>query len=112
MSFADKLRAQREHKVEILPGKFIRLRRPLEAEMSAFRGGVTLDLVCQQVIGWDFTEADLLPPGVGSSDPAPFGEDAVREVLGDRGEWFTKVVDKLVETVSDYWAQKADIAKN
>ncbi len=108
----DKLRAQREHRVEVLPGKFIRFRRPLEAEMPKFKGGITLDLVVGQLVGWDLTEADLLPPGVGSSDSAPFSEDAAREVMGDRSAWFGMVVDKLVEVLTEYWERKADIAKN
>lgn len=112
VGLVEKLRAQREHRVEVLPGKFIRYRRPLEAEMAAFKGGITLELVCGQVVGWDLTEADLLPPGVGSSDPAPFSADAAREVLGDRSDWFGLIVDSLVQVLTDYWARKADVAKN
>lgn len=111
-SWAAKARKYREHQVEVLPGKFIRILRPLEGEMSKFRGGFTLELVCGQITGWDITEADILPPGVGSSDPVPFDTEAAIEVIGDRGTWYGLIVDKLVEAINAFMASKAEAAKN
>ncbi len=112
MNLTEKLRAQREHRVELLPGKFLRFRRPLENDLPKLRDGITLELLCQYVVGWDFTEADLLPEGVGSGDPAPFSYEAAIEVLGDRSEWREKVALQLVEVVTDWLKRKAEVAKN
>ncbi len=110
--WAQKARAYREHKVEVLPGKFIRFLRPLEAETAQFRSGFSLELVCKQITGWDILEQDVLPPGVGSSDPVPFDQEAAMEVIGDRGEWFAKIVDEMVASVSAFYQQRAEVAKN
>lgn len=110
--WASKARAYREHKVEVLPGKFVRFLRPLEGEMVEFRAGLSLDLVCKQLTGWDITEADVLPQGVGSSDLIPFDQEAAREVIGDRSEWYGLIVDKLVEAVTEFYERKAEAAKN
>lgn len=110
--WAQKARAYRELKVEVLPGKFIRFLRPLEAEQTKFRGGFSLELVCKQITGWDILEQDVLPPGVGSSDVVPFDYEAAVEIIGDRGEWFGKIVDEMVTAVKAFHDARAAVAKN
>ena len=63
----DRLRSAREFTVELAPGKRLRMRRPLAAQMPRFRGGFSLELMAEHVVGWEgLTEADLLP-GVGEA---------------------------------------------
>lgn len=112
-SLVERLRAAREHSVEVAPGKRVRVRRPLEWEMRRFRAGVTLELVLEYVVGWEgVTEADLLPPGVGGPSAAEFSAEAAREALGDRHDWFNAVCDALVQQMSQYVQQREAAAKN
>jgi hypothetical protein len=108
-----KLQAQREARVEVAPGKYLVIRRPLAAHMHRLRHGVTPDLLCESVVGWDgFKEADLLPAGVGGDMAAEFSPEAVREAVLDRQDWIEAASGKLVEMVERYFADREATAKN
>lgn len=112
-SLVERLRAARESWCEVAPGKRVRLRRPLEWEMQRFRGGISLELVLEFVVGWEgFTEADLLPAGVGGPAVAEFSTAAAREALGDRHEWFNAVTNALTEAMRAHMAARESTTKN
>lgn len=111
-SLVDRLRAAREQRVEVEAGRFLRLRRPLEAHMHRLRE-VTVERVAEHVVGWEgVLDQDLLPPGVGGSDPAEFSPEAVLEVLGDKPEWAQRAMAKLVDMVNAHFAGREAAAKN
>lgn len=111
-ALVDKLRAQRTHQADVLPDRWIKFLRPTAAQMPALRGGFDVALVARQCVDWNLTEADLLGPAVGSSDPAPFSADAALEVLSDRPEFAEAVTTKLVEVISAWFEKRGEIAKN
>lgn len=108
----DRLRSAREFTVQLAIGKRLRMRRPLAAQMSRFRAGVSLELVAEHVVGWDgITEADLLP-GVGSDSPAAFSPELAAEVLMDRPDWAAPASHELVESIKAWLAKQDAAAKN
>lgn len=111
---ADKIRKAREFSIEVAPGKRITLLRPRETDAAQFRSGIDalLSSSCKFVVGWDLLESDVMPRGVGSSDPLPCDPDTVAEVLGDNSEWLAKVWNALIESANERAKQKADAAKN
>jgi hypothetical protein len=111
----EQLRAQRTGRVEVEPGKFLLVRRPLEAtEMPRFvRGSATPESFIGQIAGWDgITEADLLGAAVGSSDAAAFTPELAAEVLADRVEWMGKVGEWLVQAITTHLKAREATAKN
>lgn len=108
------LRAQRSGKVEVLPGKYLLVRRPLEAtDMPRFRGRIDVDLVLEHVTGWEnITEADLLGASVGAGSPAEFTPELAAEVLGDRSEWVRLACDWLVDAIKAHLAKREAAEKN
>lgn len=78
----DRMYASRESWCELAPAadgkpaQRVKLRRPPQMEIARLRGGVTQDEVLAAAVDWDgFTEADLLGPAVGASDPVPFSAE-------------------------------------
>lgn len=111
-TLVERLRAAREARVDVGPGKQLRLRRPLEAHMHKLRE-ITVERVAEHVVGWEgVTEQDLLPPGVGGSDAAEFSPELIVEVLADKPDWAQAAVAKLVEMVNAHFAAKGEAAKN
>lgn len=110
----EQLRAQRTGKVEVLPGKGLLVRRPLEAtEMPRFRYGITPALVIEFVVGcYGLTEADVLPKGVGADTPLATSPELLAEVLADRPEWVQKACDWLVTAIEKHIAAKGAAEKN
>lgn len=113
-SLIEQLRAQRTGRVEVSPGKFLLVRRPLEAtEMPRFFREPTPALFIGQVTGWDgITQADLLGAAVGASDPAVYTPELAAEALADHGDWLSKVADWLAHSIQQHIESKAATAKN
>lgn len=108
-----KVLAKREFWVDLEPGKRVKVRRPAEAEMPSFRGGMTPDRVARCCVGWDgFTEADLLGADVGASDPAAFSPELWETVALDNLDWLGKVSERLVASITDHLAQRKDASGN
>jgi hypothetical protein len=107
------LRAQREGRVEVEPGKFVRFLRPAETEFVRVIGGVTADHVCEYVCGWDgFSEADLLGASVGANEPATFSADAWAEYARDRVEVVSKVAQAIADAITLHLQQRSAAGKN
>ena len=105
--------AQRESWVEVEPGKRVRVRRPAEAEMPEFRAGMSIDLLCRHVVGWEgFAEADLLGPALGASDPTPFDAELFAVVARDHLNWFEPIAAELSARISAHWQAREATAKN
>lgn len=93
-----KMRQQRQLRVEVAPGKFITLLRPQDWDTLALRGLSILDLVRRFGVDWSgFTEADLLAGG--GSEPVEWHIDVAVELLGDRVEWLKAIDDKVAEAL-------------
>ena len=91
----------------------VQFRRPLETEFGRFRGGVTVDHVCEYVCGWEgFTEADLLGGGIGSSDPVPFAPELWARVVRDKLDYVAPVSEALVAAITDHLQTRDATAKN
>lgn len=109
----EQIRASREFKVELAPGKALRMRRPLAAHMGRFRGGLTLQLLAEYAVGWEgVTESDVLPPGVGGDSKAEFSSDIVFDVLGDRPEWYERAAKGIADEIKAFLDRQAATAKN
>lgn len=107
-----KVLARREFWVDLESGKRVRVRRPAEAEMAAFRR-ITPEMVVSCCVGWEgFTEADVLDPTVGASDPAEFSPELWATVALDRMDWVGTVSDEIVKSIKDHLAKRKDAAKN
>lgn len=112
-ALADKLRAQREGRVEVMPGKWVRFLRPPEIDFGRLRGGVGADHVCEYVIGWDgITEADVLGASIGVNDAAPFSPELWAEYVRDRIDVVGKVAQAIADAISLHLEQRGAIAKN
>lgn len=108
------LRAQRLRWVQVEPGIEVQFRRPLEAELARFaEGGVTVEHVCDYVVGWrGVTEATLLGAAVGSGDVADFTPALWSEYVRDRIDVVRCVAAAIADAVSTHLANKAAITKN
>lgn len=116
-SLVEQLRAQRTGRVEVGgagSGKYLQVRRPLEAtEMARFFRHPTPEMFLGQVVGWDgITQADLLGAAVGASDPAPYSPELAAEYLADRGDWLADVGTWLAEAIKAHIDKRAAEAKN
>ena len=112
-SLADKLRAQREGRVEVMPGKWVRFLRPPEIDFVRLRGGVLAEHVCEYVTGWDgITEADVLGAGIGASDPAEFSPELWAEYARDRVDVVGKVAQAIADAITLHLEQRSAAAKN
>ena len=94
------------------PARSFRLRRPLQAQMPRFRGGISLQIMAEYTVGWEgVTEADVLPPGVGGDGKAEFSQDIVFEVLGDKADWYEAAAKGMADAIKAFLDQQAATAK-
>ena len=105
--------AQRSFWAALPDGKRVQMRRPLETEFGRFRGGVTVEHVAEYACGWEgFTEADLLGPAIGSSDPLPFEPALWARVVRDRVAYVKPAAQEMVKAIDAHLATRATTAKN
>jgi len=108
-----KMASQREAWVDLPGGQRLQYRRPPEVELPRMAAGITADLVVEYACGWDrFTEADLLGPGVGSSDPVPFNTDLWAAYVRDKTTVLQVVAAAMAKTVTDFLLARQAEAKN
>lgn len=100
-----KMRRQRELKIEVAEGKTITLLRPPEIEVGSLSRGVTLDHVRRYAVGWSgFTEADLLTAG--GSEPVEFHVEIAAELLADHSAWLLKLQNGVIDAVNAHFEAK------
>lgn len=113
-SLVTRLRAQRElwSDVPALPGRRIRLRRPLEIEFSRL-ARPSLEVLLDYVVGWEgLTEADVFPPGIGSDAALAFSHEVAGDVLGDHAEWLLQVSKDLAGAMKAFNAAREAASGN
>lgn len=101
-----RLRA-RESQVTI-DGHVFTIRRPKPAEMIGDQ--TRMDLVRRFVVGWDLTNADLIPGGV--PDPEPFEPALFADWVEDNADLWAPLADAILAEWRTYVAAKDDTAKN
>lgn len=112
-SLIDKLRAKRQAWIELDQGLKVLVRRPPECEFTKLVNGLDTQDAAGYVVGWDgMTEAVLLGPAIGSSDPIPFDKDLWLEASQDRAEWIASVAAEVVRQVSEHLEAKRGAQKN
>lgn len=112
-TLVQRLHALRESRFEVLPGKFLKLRRPAEVEMVDLRRGVGIDVLKKYVVGWEaFTEADLLGPAIGASSEVAFDAETFGAWIVDHVDEYAKVAEELQRLVLDHIKAKGEAAKN
>ena len=113
-----RLRERREIEVQVGAGKKVTILRPREAEFSEFVGTdgkmfAGVEHVRKYVVGWDgITEADLLGPELGASDPAPFSRELWEEVVSDKLAWLKPVAVALLKAIADHRFSLQETEKN
>lgn len=108
-----KMAGQREAWVDLPGGQRVQYRRPLEVDLPRLAAGVTPELVCEYVCGWDkFTEADLLGPAVGSSDAVAFAPELWAAYVRDRVDVLQIVARAMASTVTEFLLKRQAEAKN
>ena len=108
-----KMDEQRARWVDLPDGKRVQFRRPLETEFGRFRGGVSVEHLCEHVCGWDgFTEADLLGPAIGASDVQTFAPELWARVVRDRVDYVKPLAEAMAASITEHLAAKAATAKN
>ena len=104
---------QRTQWVALPDAKRVQFMRPLETDFARFRAGVSVELICECVCGWEgFSEADLLGAAIGSSDPLPFDAALWTRVARDRIEYMPPIAEALVTSITEHLKAKDDVAKN
>lgn len=104
---------QRAHWVDLGNGLRLRYHRPPEVDMAGFTGGVKLEHAVRYACGWEgFTEAVLLGPAVGSSDPVPFAPELWEAWLRDNFQHVPTVTKAIAESIVVHLAARGDVAKN
>lgn len=115
------LRSQRQSWVELEPGKRVQIIRPTESEVGEFlrTDGAARAMVAELVqvsrfvTGWDgITEADILGPTIGASDPVAFDADLWAAVVADNSDWLKKVGTALLDAIVQHFEKKAAAEKN
>jgi len=101
-----RLRA-RERNVEVGGHTYV-IRRPKPAEMMVEHSG--LELVRTFVVGWDLTNADLIPGG--TPDPEPFEAALFADWVDDHPELWGPLVEAILADWRAYVAAREDAAKN
>ena len=108
-----RLDEQRMRWADLPDGKRVRYRRPLETEFAKFRSGVDVEHLCEYVCGWEgFTEADLLGPAIGASDPVNFTPKLWERLVRDRIDYVQPVAQAMVQAITEHLEQREAIAKN
>ena len=108
-----RMQEQRSTWVPLPGGQRVRLLRPVESELHRFIAGVNVEDVCRHADGWDgFTEATLLGPAIGASDPLPFNAELWAAYVRDRVDVAKVCVTALAKLISDHLERKDSAAKN
>lgn len=114
-------RRSREKKVTLEEGKTVTIVRPPEAELGALLSGddqkrtwmIEKEHVRKYTVAWDgIVESDFLGAGVGGSDPVPFDQDLWADLFADNVGWMRKCADAILDSIFEYFAQKAAVEKN
>jgi hypothetical protein len=108
-----KILAQRESRFEVMPERFLTIRRPAEMEMVGWRKGITVDRLKEAVVGWEgFLESDFLGSAIGASSAVDFDVDVFAAWIVDRGAEFSKVSVEVQRLVVEHIERKEAAAKN
>lgn len=114
LTLIQRLLEARESWVDLGDGLRVKVRRPAEAELHAYlkaRSDVDTHLRC--VVGWEgFSQATLLGPEVGSSDPIAFDADLWLHAARDRAEWLNAVAAGVAEAMEAHITARKAAAKN
>lgn len=119
----DALLRRREQVVKLEEGKSVTIRRPPETQMgdlltvdaenkkSTWRVGV--DDVKKYTVGWDgFTEADILGPSVGGSDPVPWDKDLFAVYIDDNQKYVGKIAQEILDSVVAHVNKQAELGND
>jgi hypothetical protein len=117
MSYADKLRKQREFTKAIGKFKFV-CRRPTDAEAIALhRGGLSsfdvedFEIAVRHTIGWfDVVEDDVI--GGGGSSVVPFDTETCREWFADRPDFWRPLSTAILESYNLHTEKLTSAEKN
>jgi hypothetical protein len=91
----------------------VTVRRPDEGGMVRLRNAPTLDIAREVVVDWKgWTEADLLPEGVGGGDTVPFSRSVWAVYVGDNLAHAAAIETRIVELMRDYFERKEAAGKN
>lgn len=91
----------------------VTVRRPDEAGMVRLKSASPLDIARECVVGWDgWTDADLLPEGVGGNEPAPFSKAIWSVYIGDNLEHAARIESFVIDLITAYFEQKERAGKN
>lgn len=114
VSLEDRLREQRRVWVPLADGRRrIRFSRPLVTQLRTLAAGVTLDVVCQYVDGWDgFTEADILGAAVGGDAPAEFTPGLFKAWAADDFDVLRTVAEAIADAVRRLIEERGLVEKN
>jgi hypothetical protein len=103
--------AQRESKFEVVPGRWLKIRRPAEVEAASLR--VTVEGLQSVVVGWEaFTEADLLGSTVGSDSAVVFSFEVFSLWAADHQAEFIATWNEVTRLVREHSKAKGDTEKN
>jgi hypothetical protein len=112
-----KVLAAREFWVDVEPAadgrpvKRVRVRRPPRAELPRLRT-LQVEHFVSCAVGWDgFTEADLLPPGIGGNSVVPFDAELFAVVARDK-PWLEKLMSAVIDAATTFLASEKAAEKN
>lgn len=94
-------------------GRKVSFTQPEEADFFDFKGGVTVDHVCQYVNGWQgFSEATLRGASVGASDELPFDARLWRRYARNHADEASAVAKAIAEAIKQRVHTRGLGAKN
>jgi hypothetical protein len=109
----------RESRLILLPAgngrgeRSVTVRRPDEAGMVRLKNAPTLDIARECVVDWHgWTDADLLPEGVGGSDARPFSKAVWAVYIGDHLEHAAQIETYVIDLIAAYFSTKESAEKN
>lgn len=105
----DKIRRARESGVSA-DGRTYTVRRPTDAEALEMQGKAPLEFVRRFVVGWNVTEADLVPGG--GSEVVPFSADLWCEFVEDRPQIWEPLATAILEGYTAHVKQREVDEKN
>lgn len=115
-SLAARILARREFWVvldEQRPELRVKLRRPAESKILSMRHGVTLADVQDAAVDWaGVTEADLLGPQHGASDPVPFDAEAWKVWVADSVVIAGRCAARMNEVITAHIQQLGELRGN
>jgi hypothetical protein len=91
----------------------VTVRRPDEGGMVRLRNAPTLEIAREVVVDWKgWTEADLLPEGVGGGDAQPFSRAVWAVYISDNLAHAAAIEARVIELMTEYFARKETAGKN